>query len=91
MNTHAECVSYEILRREAQETMDPTDPEFAMYNKKPTKVKKEMNEEKMEKKMEKKPNRERLIINPEFVESLDQSDGSVAYDEDYSNLENNEI
>merc|ERR1712128_281539 len=63
MNDHSECVSYEILRREAQETMDPTDPAYAMYNKKPT--------------------RERLIINPEFVESMDQGDGSVQYDEDY--------
>jgi len=85
MNDHSECISYEILRREAQETMDPTDPEYAMYNKKP-KVKKE----KIEKKEEKKSKRERLIINPEFVESLDQGDGSVQYDEDYK-IENNEV
>jgi len=85
MNDHSECISYEILRREAQETMDPSDPEYAMYNKKP-KVKKE----KLEKKEEKKSKRERLIINPEFVESLDQGDGSVQYDEDYK-IENNEV
>ena len=85
MNDHSECISYEILRREAQETMDPSDPEYAMYNKKP-KVKKE----KIEKKEEKKTKRERLIINPEFVESLDQGDGSVQYDEDYK-IENNEV
>merc|ERR1712242_666967 len=61
MNTHTECVSYEILRREAQASMDPTDPAFEMYNKKAnTKVEKK-SEEKARK-------RERLIINPEFVE-----------------------
>jgi len=86
MNDHSECVSYEILRREAQETMDPTDPAYAMYNKKPTKVVKEKHEESEEK----KPKRERLIINPEFVESMDQGDGSVQYDEDYQ-IDNNEV
>lgn len=86
MNDHSECVSYEILRREAQETMDPSDPAFDMYKKKPTKVVKKNNDEKEEK----KPKRERLIINPEFVESMDQGDGSVQYDEDYT-IENNEV
>ena len=86
MNDHSECVSYEILRREAQETMDPSDPAFDMYKKKPTKVVKKNNDEKEEK----KPKRERLIINPEFVESMDQGDGSVQYDEDYK-IENNEV
>jgi len=86
MNDHSECVSYEILRREAQETMDPTDPAYAMYNKKPSKVVKEKHDESEEK----KPKRERLIINPEFVESMDQGDGSVQYDEDYQ-IDNNEV
>jgi len=86
MNDHSECVSYEILRREAQETMDPTDPAYAMYNKKPSKVVKEKHEESEVK----KPKRERLIINPEFVESMDQGDGSVQYDEDYQ-IDNNEV
>jgi len=86
MNDHSECVSYEILRREAQETMDPSDPAYDMYKKKPTKVVKKTHEEKEEK----KPKRERLIINPEFVESMDQGDGSVQYDEDYT-IENNEV
>ena len=80
MNTHTECVSYEILRREAQASMDPTDPAFEMYNKKAnTKVEKK-NEEKARK-------RERLIINPEFVESLDQGDGSEEFDSEYYNNE----
>merc|ERR1712050_4367 len=86
MNDHSECVSYEILRREAQETLDPADPAYDMYKKKPTKVAKEKKVEKEEK----KPKRERLIINPEFVESMDQGDGSVQYDEDYQ-IENNEV
>ena len=34
MNTHTDCVSYEILRREAQASMDPTDPAFEMYSNK---------------------------------------------------------
>jgi len=87
MNNHSECVSYEILRREAQETMDPSDPEYQMYNKKKTT---KVMEEKHEEKEKKKPKRERLIINPEFVESMDQGDGSVQYDEDYK-IEDNEV
>jgi len=87
MNDHSECVSYEILRREAQETLDPSDPAYDMYKKKPTKVVKDKH---VSEKEEKKPKRERLIINPEFVESLDQGDGSVQYDEDYT-IDENEV
>ena len=80
MTTHTECVSYEILRREAQASMDPSDPAYEMYNKR--KMKKEAKDE--EKKVHK---RERLIINPEFVESLDGSDGAEQFDSDYYNNE----
>jgi len=80
MNTHTECVSYEILRREAQAGMDPTDPAFEMYSSN-MKVKGEAKSE------EKAHKRERLIINPEFVESLDQGDGSQQFDSDYYNNE----
>ena len=83
MNNHQECISYEVLRREAQETMDPTDPSYSMYDKKMMKGEMEKKEE-MER--EKKTKRERLIINPEFVESLSQTDGSEQYD-DYSENE----
>ena len=31
MTEHTECVSYEILRREAQQTLDPNDPMLDMY------------------------------------------------------------
>jgi len=78
MTAHTSCVSYEILRREAQETMDPTDPMVTMYNKEET-VEKEDKEDKTKEKKKK----ERLIINPEFVESMDTGDGSLQYDEDY--------
>jgi len=75
MTTHTDCVSYEILRREAQASMDPSDPAYEMYSKK------KMNEgTKVEEKGRK---RERLIINPEFVESLDGSDGAQQFDSDY--------
>ena len=67
--------------------MDPSDPEYQMYNKKKTT---KVMEEKHEEKEKKKPKRERLIINPEFVESMDQGDGSVQYDEDYK-IEDNEV
>jgi len=82
MTEHTECVSYEILRREAQQTMDPNDPMLDMYErqraeKKANKVEKEEVENKKRKK------KERLIVNPEFVEALDSGDGSVQYDEDY--------
>ena len=78
MNSHSECVSYEVLRREAQDTIDPTDPSVKMYQKKESgkMVEKEQSSE------EKVVKKERLIIVPEFVESLDQGDGSQQYEED---------
>lgn len=81
MTTHTSCVSYEILRREAQQTMDPTDPMVTMYNKEKVEEKEEK-EDRQDNTKEKK--RERLIINPEFVEGMDTGDGSLQYDEDYS-------
>ena len=82
MNSHSECISYEVLRREAQETMDPTDPNVRLYQKKES----EKREEKEQKSGEKVAKKDRLIIVPEFVESLDQGDGSQQYDDDdYSN------
>merc|ERR1711976_119721 len=78
MTSHQECVSYEVLRREAQDTMDPADPSFAMYDKKTN--------EKLRAETEKKhKKRERLIINPEFVESMDLGDGAEQFDAGYTN------
>jgi len=81
MNTHSECISYEILRREAQTNMDPSEPAYQIYQRK------EDQQVKGETKAEKGHKRERLIINPEFVESLDQGDGAQQFDEDYYNNE----
>jgi len=77
MNTHTECIFYEILRREAQTSMDPSEPGYQNY-----KMKEDQKAE-----GEKARKRERLIINPEFVESLDQGDGAQQFDEDYYNNE----
>ena len=78
MNVHSDCISYEILRKEAQATMDPDDPNYGMYDKKEDGNIEIGEEDVKEKKM-------RLIINPEFVESLDMGDGSTQYDKDYEN------
>ena len=81
MTEHTECMSYEVLRREAHETLDPNDPMLhTMYRKK--KKEEEKKEEKVEKVKAKK--RERLIVNPDFVENLDTDDGSVQYNEDFT-------
>merc|ERR1719216_319381 len=72
MTEHTECVSYEILRREAQQTMDPNDPMLNMYERKQAEKKGKNAETKKRKK-------DRLIVNPEFVEGLDTGDGSVQY------------
>jgi len=80
MTDHTECVSYEILRREAQQTMDPSDPMLSMYERKQAEKKGKNVEKEVETKKRKK---ERLIVNPEFVEGLDTGDGSVQYNEDY--------
>lgn len=86
MNVHSDCISYEILRREAQATMDPNDPSYSMYDKKIQDVNKEaMEDANKHVKEEKKEKKKRLIINPEFVQSLDQGDGATQYDEDYQN------
>ena len=81
MTEHTECVSYEILRREAQQTIDPNDPMVNMYERKQAAEKMDRN---VGKDVDlKKRKKERLIVNPEFVEGMDTGDGSVQYDEDY--------
>ena len=73
MNVHSDCISYEILRKEAQATMDPDDPNYEEYDKKEN-GNIEIGEEDV------KETKMRLIINPEFVESLDMGDRSSQYD-----------
>ena len=81
MTEHTECVSYEILRREAQQTIDPNDPMVNIYERKQAAEKMDRN---AGKEVDlKKRKKERLIVNPEFVEGMDTGDGSVQYDEDY--------
>jgi len=84
MNAHADCVSYEVLRREAQQTMDPRDPAYSMYDRQ---IGQEGKLEQEKEPMVAKHKKERLIVNPEFVEALDQGDGSEQFDEDYKTNE----
>ena len=84
MTEHTECMSYEVLRREAHETLDPNDPMLdIMYHKKKVEDEKVERDEKVEKAKPKKK-RERLIVNPDFVENLDTDDGSVQCNEDFT-------
>ena len=83
MTEHTECVSYEILRREAQQTLDPNDPMLDMYERQRAEKKANKVEEEEEVENKRRKKKERLIVNPEFVEALDSGDGSVQYDEDY--------
>jgi len=64
LTAHEECVSYEVLNREVSDSLDPQDPEF----------------EQVQDKMRSQNKRRRIIVNPEFVASMDQSDGSEQYD-----------
>ena len=83
MANHTECISMDILRREAQETLDPDDPMINMYSKKmpAEKVTKENVEE--AEKMKQMQKKERVLINPEFVQALDESGAFVPYDDDF--------
>merc|ERR1712038_1381186 len=82
MTEHTECMSYEVLRREAQETLDPNDPMLDMMYRNKRKEDKEEKGWRSKGKVEKPKKRERLIVNPDFVENLDTDDGSVQYNED---------
>ena len=31
MTAHQECISYEVLRREAANNLDPNDPDYELY------------------------------------------------------------
>ena len=75
-----ELTSPKVLRREAHDTLDPSDPMLdEMYRKKQHKEQQLKQEE--SKNVEKLKKRERLIVNPDFVENLDSDDGSVQYNE----------
>ena len=75
-----ELISHKVLRREAHDTLDPSDPMLdEMYRKK--QHKEQQLEQDETKNVEKPKKRERLIVNPDFVENLDTDDGSVQYNE----------
>lgn len=65
LTAHEECVSYEVLNREVTDSLDPQDPEL----------------EQVQDKMRNLNKKRRIIVNPEFAQSMDQSDGSEQYDE----------
>lgn len=69
MNTHEECMAYEILNREVSDSLDPQDPEFQQV------------QDKMRENLSSTKKR-RIMVNPEFVQSLDKSDGAEQYDYD---------
>ena len=72
MAEHTECISMEILRKEAEETLDPADPMVDMYSKKATvKNKEEAGKE------------DRVLVNHDFVQGLDEEGGFPPYEEDF--------
>ena len=81
MAEHTECISMDILRREAEETLDPDDPMIEMYSKKRTAEENTKDDEEEAEKLEKK---DRVLINPEFVKGLDKGGGFLLYEEDSS-------
>ena len=86
MAEHTECISMEILRREAEETLDPDDPMIDMYSKKNATA--EENTKDNEKDAEKQSQKEdRVLINPELVQGLDEGGRFVPYDDDFVSLD----
>ena len=82
MAEHTECISMDILRREAEETLDPNDPMIKMYSKKMTAEKKTNENEEEAEKINRVQKKERVLINTEFVQGLDENGGFVPYDDD---------
>ena len=73
MTEHTECISMEILRREAKDTLDPEDPMVGMYSKKTAQENKENKHNKEEVKAEELESRwtkRRILVNPDFVQVL---------------------
>jgi len=88
MTTHTECITYTSIRKEAQATLDPSDPAYFMYDKHTADNKTEETQEKVTHDKERKEEnrerkKERFIVIPEFVENLDTGDGSMQFEEEY--------
>ena len=73
MAEHTECISMEILRREAEDTLDPDDPMIDMYSSKKAAGKEDA--KKNEKEAEKQNNDR--VLNPK----LDEGGRFVPYDD----------
>ena len=85
MTEHTECISMEILRREAKDTLDPQDPMVGMYDKTTAQENKEnkVNKEEVQaKELGSRWTKRRILVNPDFVQGLDQYSGYVPYEED---------
>ena len=83
MAEHTECISMDILRREAEETLDPEDPMIEMYRKKRTAEEDTKEDEKFAKESTKKDG---VLINREFVQGLAERGGFIPYEEDSSQM-----
>ena len=79
MAEHTECISMEILRREAEDTLDPDDPMIDMYSSKKAAGKEDA--KKNEKEAEKQNNDR--VLNPEHVQGLDERGRFVPYDDEF--------
>ena len=80
MAEHTECISMEILRREAEDTLDPDDPMIDMYSSKKAAGKEDA---KKNEKEAKKQNNDRVLINTELAQGLDEGGRFVPYDDDF--------
>ena len=82
MTEHTECISMEILRKEAKDTLDPQDPMVGMYSKKTAQENKHNKEEVQAEELRSRWTKRRILVNPDFVQGLDQDSGYVPYEED---------
>ena len=85
MTEHTECISMEILRREAKDTLDPQESMVGMYDKTTAQENKENKHNKEEVKAEdlgSRRTKRRILVNPDFAQGLDQDSGYVPYEED---------
>ena len=82
MTEHTECISMEILRKEAKDTLDPQDPMVGMYSKKTAQENKHNKEEVQAEELRSRWTKRRILVNPDFVQGLDQDSCYVPYEED---------
>jgi len=76
---HEECSSYAVIREEAMKSLDPADDDYDKFIKLHQDTPGKFDKKKEEKLTNHK--NKRIIVNPEYVQSLDTSDGSKENDE----------